>query len=297
MKAIITVGVSGSGKSTWADGFIKEEREAGREWVKVERDCIRRILFHKRMHDEFSWSRWNPKWEREVTSIHEDSLLAAANTGKNVVVSDTNLTARFRDRLAGYLRTLGFVVEFRDFPVTWEVAVQRDLNRQFSVGSSVISKQFEKWFEYSGRRVATFVPNLPDAIVVDIDGTLAHKCNRDIYDSSAAINDSVDVEVREMVRAYHKMGCKVIVVTGRRAEDAEVTFRWLQRHDIPHDALFTRASQDFRGDEIVKEEIYFTNIDPYVNVRAVFDDRPKVCRMWRDIGLKVFQCGNPHVEF
>jgi hypothetical protein len=29
----------------------------------------------------------------------------------------------------------------------------------------------------------------------------------------------------------------------------------------------------------------------------VIDDRPKVCRMWRSLGLSVFQVGNPDYEF
>lgn len=298
MKAIITVGVSGSGKSTWAEEFIKDEyKQSQTEWFRIERDCIRRQLHFKKTGEEFSWNTWNMKWEREVTDIHQNNILSCANSNRNIIVSDTNLTPRFRNRLLEYLKSLGYMVEVRDFPITWEEAIKRDLGRKYSVGASVISKQFENWYEYSGRRTASFVPNLPDAIIVDIDGTLAHKCDRDIYDASMAFHDAVDVEVREMVIAYHKMGCKVIVVTGRRAEDAEVTFRWMQRHAIPHDALFTRSSGDLRGDEIVKEEIYFTHIDPFYNVRSVFDDRPKVCRMWRSLGLKVFQVGNPHIEF
>ena len=46
-----------------------------------------------------------------------------------------------------------------------------------------------------------------------------------------------------------------------------------------------RKKGDYRHDEIIKEEIYHTDIEPNYNVIAVFDDRNRVCDMWRNLGL------------
>ena len=48
---------------------------------------------------------------------------------------------------------------------------------------------------------------------------------------------------------------------------------------------------------IVKEEIYKKYIEPNYCVLGVIDDRPKVARNWRQLGLKTMQVGVPEYEF
>jgi hypothetical protein len=50
-----------------------------------------------------------------------------------------------------------------------------------------------------------------------------------------------------------------------------------------------RARGDGRPDEIVKKELYRKRVAPRWKVTAVLDDRDKVVRMWRRIGLTVLQ--------
>jgi len=50
-----------------------------------------------------------------------------------------------------------------------------------------------------------------------------------------------------------------------------------------------RSQGDTRPDEIVKREIYEEHIKPLYNVDFVLDDRNKVVKMWRSLGLKVLQ--------
>ncbi len=56
-----------------------------------------------------------------------------------------------------------------------------------------------------------------------------------------------------------------------------------------------RRSGDNRPDEIVKKEILDTLLNKDSVIR-VYDDRPKVVRMWRAEGLEVVDCGDG-VEF
>jgi hypothetical protein len=46
-----------------------------------------------------------------------------------------------------------------------------------------------------------------------------------------------------------------------------------------------RTEGDHRSDDIVKKEIYEKRIAPQYDVVIVFDDRDKVVKMWRDLGL------------
>ena len=58
-----------------------------------------------------------------------------------------------------------------------------------------------------------------------------------------------------------------------------------------------RPNQDQRSDVVVKEELFNSHVRGKYNPWLVIDDRPSVCRMWRSLGLKVLQVGDPHVEF
>jgi hypothetical protein len=50
-----------------------------------------------------------------------------------------------------------------------------------------------------------------------------------------------------------------------------------------------REYGDQRKDSIVKAEIFDQEIRGRYHVVAVFDDRDQVVRMWRSLGLTVFQ--------
>ena len=58
-----------------------------------------------------------------------------------------------------------------------------------------------------------------------------------------------------------------------------------------------RKTDDSRKDSIIKKEIFLEHIDKEYNVMSVFDDRPQVIRMWRDLGLFVFDVNQSECEF
>lgn len=51
-----------------------------------------------------------------------------------------------------------------------------------------------------------------------------------------------------------------------------------------------RGVDDLRNDAIVKKELAERYILPMYNVRGVFDDRDRVVKMWRELGLTCYQC-------
>lgn len=125
MKAIITVGVSASGKSTWASKFIAQEASKGVVWQRIERDCIRKgILIEKGIASDLEWNKWKMIWENDVTERVEVMLETAANTRTNVIFSDTNLNKERRENLIKKLEELGYSVEVKLFPVSFEEAVR-----------------------------------------------------------------------------------------------------------------------------------------------------------------------------
>jgi hypothetical protein len=65
---------------------------------------------------------------------------------------------------------------------------------------------------------------------------------------------------------------------------------WLDKHvGVPHAGLHMRRTGDSRKDSIVKKEIFERELKHAWHIVAVFDDRNQVVKMWRSLGLTVFQ--------
>ena len=56
--------------------------------------------------------------------------------------------------------------------------------------------------------------------------------------------------------------------------------------------LVMRKDDDNRHDAEVKSEIFDTYIRGKYNVAFILDDRPKIVRMWKSLGLPVFNVGD-----
>lgn len=301
-KAIITIGCSASGKSTWAQEFVYEQLKAGKVFHIIERDRIRAdILVDRKLAqpgDGIVWAKWKWKWENDVTAIADEKLEAAIADEKvdGVIFSDTNLNADRRAALARSLTKKGFEVEEKVFEVTWAEAVKRDTARKNGVGISVLAEQFARLHKSTVRQYEGN-PSLPKAVIVDIDGTLAHMNGRSAFAWDRVGEDEVDDEVRDVVLGLKALGYKVIVMSGRDGVCRSITEEWMKDMAIPYDEFFIRTAGDMRNDGIIKSELFWGNVASRYNVKMVIDDRPQVTRMWRSIGLKVMQLGNPYLEF
>lgn len=143
-------------------------------------------------------------------------------------------------------------------------------------------------------------------IIVDIDGTLANVEHRrhhvarpaDAPDSwnpdwkafAAAMMDDEPVwPVVALVRILHTAGCRILLCSGRNAEDVYTTMVWLDEHKIPHHELFVRKHGDSRPDHEVKIEMLDTLRDRGYDPQIVIDDRNSVVKMWREQGLTCLQ--------
>jgi hypothetical protein len=136
-------------------------------------------------------------------------------------------------------------------------------------------------------------PDLTDAIIVDLDGTYADSSHRKpfkaTYEEIQA--DSPILHVAYAVQLYHHHGNSVIFVTGRGHNDTEIlaTKDWLKENSVVGDdfIFYSRQPEDNRSDQVVKMEIYDKHIRNNFNVVLVLDDRPRVVRMWHELGLPV----------
>lgn len=133
-------------------------------------------------------------------------------------------------------------------------------------------------------------PDLPEAILVDIDGTVALMGLRNPYDMSSVSADTPHQAVITAIRAMHAAGHHIVFCSGRSDDARDDTVSWLAEHvGVAYEALFMRATGDHRPDSEVKAEIFEREIRHRWRITAVFDDRNQVVRMWRSLGLTVFQ--------
>lgn len=124
---------------------------------------------------------------------------------------------------------------------------------------------------------------------MDIDNTVADKGTRDPYDYSKVSEDTVIAPIADLVGMFDARGYWILFVSGREDSCRHETQKWLDENLIPNEELIMRPAGDYRPDEVVKAEIYREHIEPVYDVRYVLDDRNKVVRMWRELGLTVLQ--------
>lgn len=294
---ILTRGIPASGKSTWAKEYVREDPTTR---IRVNRDDIRRMLYA-------TTDRMLDHQQEKVVSIVEKAIAKEAlAAGKTVVIDAMNLRARWvKDWLE-----LGYPVEFQDFPVALAVALDRNARRMFPIPSDAIERIYGR-LTRNGALPAPpelaepavepdpYEPDweLPTAVVVDIDGTLAHNnSGRSFYDMDRVGEDDVDDSVRAFVNSLNAEH-QVIIVSGRDKSALHATQLWLQDNSISHDYLYMREIGDDRPDTVIKRELFDRHIRDRFNVLGVIDDRPSVCRCWRAMGVKTFQVGDPTNEF
>jgi predicted kinase len=290
-RLLITRGLPASGKTTFA-------RKLQPGVVRVNRDDLRRMLHGQRLFTQWA--------EGQVTRVQRASVEALLRARADVIVDDTNLrtkTVREWAELAARFDATFEVHDFTDVPL--DECLRRDAGRPEDerVGEDPIRRMHERYL--AGRNLPLPVPyvdvggpgvvyspagDLPEAVLVDIDGTVALMNGRSPYDMTRVGEDLPNPAVIAAVRAMHAAGHAIVFCSGRDDSCRAETEAWLDEFvGVPYEALFMRAEGDSRKDAIVKREIFDNEIRDRWKVVGVFDDRQQVVRMWRALGLTVFQ--------
>lgn len=293
MKAIITVGIPCSGKTQWAENVVANNEG----WTSINRDDIRFDTFCDGNHD---WSKYKftKAREKRVTQIVCQEIALAWTYRGNVIISDTNLNPGHKAELIAHLNSVGYKVEEKLFPISLEEACKRDALRANGVGKDVIYTMYRKWIDQYGEDKYVPNENLSQAVIFDVDGTIADmKGVRGPFDWDKVDQDKTIDHVLDMLEGYHMLGYTIILLSGRDGSCEYKTRAWLSENCPFYDELFMRDAGDCRRDIIIKKELFYDRVAPRYNVVAVVDDRPSVCRMWRDLGLNVVQVGDPYREF
>lgn len=316
-KIVCLRGLPGSGKSIWAKarlGMMSND-------VRVNRDDLRESLFDSAGILE--------GWQEDLITQAEQAVAdAALKAGRDVIVDAMHLRPKYLKNWNLFALERGADFEYQEFPTPVDVCVNRDHNRFVSggrgVGEDVIREIAARYmpkgkflpytilqsdpellgkFGFEDRVVVPYAnpTTLPPVVLVDIDGTMALMGDRNPYDWEAVSQDKPNWPVLDLVSTLIFEGSSIVFLSGRDGSCRDATLKWLRKW-LPRGEdgrwfLLMREAGDNRKDSIVKREIFDAKIRGNYHVRFVLDDRPSVCRMWRSLGLPVFQVGDPHVEF
>lgn len=283
MKLIMTKGLPGSGKTTWAKIYLEKHPET----VLVSKDDLRALMFN---------SAWTGRREKIILAARDLIIIEALKSGRNVVSHDTNFVPKHEARFRELAKEYGAEFEIQDFTqVPIERCIKQDLLRLESVGEKVIRTMYNDWLRPEPLKIE-YDLNLPDAVICDIDGTLALFGNANPYDRDF-LQDKQNVNVVKLLNnySYKAMRIKdfVILVSGRKDKYRAQTEEWLKKYHIHYDFLYMRKTlpegEKDPKDVLVKKEIYETHIKGKYNVLFVLDDRNQVVDMWRSLGLTCLQ--------
>ena len=314
IRVEMLVGLPASGKSTYAKQLVAKDPS---NWVRVNNDDLRAMM---------NGSVWSADYEKMITDARNYLIRDALKRGKNVVIDNLNLNRRHFEDVCKIAKSVNADIQVfeKAFYIELEEAIERDSKREgkAKVGEDVIRKWWKdsggKQFKHYHPRVEIFqehkgnlqslaeapvhVPGAPEAVLCDLDGTLALIHGRSPYDASDCdVKDLPNTPVIETVLAHYKAGRKIIFCSGREDKYRPETIRfiemWCRLPAFITDGpmmpigyqLYMRKTDDFRKDAIIKEEIYSNHIEGKYNVLMVLDDRNQVVEFWRAKGLTCFQ--------
>ena len=299
-KFILTRGIQGSGKSTWARKWVEEDPE---HRIRINNDDIRNML----------GPYWIPSRESIVSNTKLQTTLYAMRMGYDIVVDNMNLNpkeVKYWENVINSHNNIKtsdinpdwvqyeYEIEFKDFFIPLEECIRRDAMRPNPIGEKVIRDTWKRYKHFiQTSSVENYVNNLkkyegkPKCIVIDMDSTVCFNMSkRPWFGEGAAegmINDVPNTGVCDVIRQLQEEYL-IVVATGRDTSQEEVTKQWLAKQGINVDEYFFRTNGDYRkGVEVKKEEI--TSILEKYDIVAIFEDCEPIVQMYRDMGLTVLQ--------
>jgi predicted kinase len=296
---ILTKGIPASGKSTWA---LKEMNSHRGKYKRFNKDEMRKMI-----DGEYR----SPDCEDFIADVRSEGVELALIQGYDIILDDTNFSNKNFYTVCEIAERIGDVrVMEKFFDIKLKDALRNNAQRPHPIPEHIIESMYEKHIKNSRVEIRDVyyppsirphrVPTaeLPNAVICDLDGTLALAFDRDYYDNTKIETDTVNEFVLRQLVMHIKFGDSVFFVSGRPSSANDSTRYWLEsildsvceNNDISYWLqLYLREEGDMRPDAIVKKEIYEQHIKDKFNIVAVYDDRRKVVHMWEQLGLPVFQ--------
>ena len=145
---------------------------------------------------------------------------------------------------------------------------------------------------------------MKNTIIFDLDGTLALIDKRrelstkpngkldwgKFFNSTNIKLDEPNLPVIKMAQLFSEQGFNIVILSGRSNKTETATRSWLSKNKVPFNKLIMRDSETnhFTPDWVLKKNMLDENLD-INDVFLVVDDRDRVVKLWRSLGLTTFQ--------
>ena len=150
----------------------------------------------------------------------------------------------------------------------------------------------------------SYIKGMKNTIIFDLDGTLALIDKRrevstkpngrldwgKFFNSTNIELDEPNLPVIKMAQLFSEQGFNIVILSGRSNKTETATRSWLSKNKVPFDKLIMRDSETnhFTPDWVLKKNMLDENLD-INDVFLVVDDRDRVVKLWRSLGLTTFQ--------
>ena len=265
-------GLPASGKSTWA------RQHSDAKTVRLNND-----VFRSMMTGEYS-----DKKEGVTVAGIRAAGCDALRRGLDIIVDNTHFSPKHLNFWKQVAEQHDYCLVELFFDVPLDVCIERDAHRPD--GEKVgVERITEMHHQHIGFEPVSTVINyrkqdetLKQALIVDIDGTLAFMDGRGAYDDAGIDTDKPNSPIVKLINNLSGSHY-VIVVSGRQGTKVckDATMEWLRDRLCSSFELLMRAEGDVRKDSVVKKEIYEQHIEGKYYIDWVFDDRDQTVEMWR----------------
>ena len=150
----------------------------------------------------------------------------------------------------------------------------------------------------------SYIKGMKNTIIFDLDGTLALIDKRrevstkpngkldwgKFFNSTNIKLDEPNLPVIKMAQLFSEQGFNIVILSGRSNKTETATRSWLSKNKVPFNKLIMRNSETdhFTPDWVLKKNMLDENLD-INDVFLVVDDRDRVVKLWRSLGLTTFQ--------
>ena len=150
----------------------------------------------------------------------------------------------------------------------------------------------------------SYIRGMKNTIIFDLDGTLALIDKRrevstkpngkldwgKFFNSTNIKLDEPNLPVIKTAQLFAEQGFNIVILSGRSNKTEVATRSWLAKNKVPFNKLIMRDSETnhFTPDWVLKKNMLDEQLD-INDVFLVVDDRDRVVKLWRSLGLTTFQ--------
>lgn len=135
-KIILTQGIQGSGKTTWAKAWVAEDPE---HRIRINNDDITSM-----------WGQpfGTPGLYERLKNTRVYMISRAISEGLDIVIDNMNLSNSSLKEIQTITEDNDYVIEYKDFTkVPLEVCIERDSKRENPIGEKIIRDTYNKYIK------------------------------------------------------------------------------------------------------------------------------------------------------